>query len=243
MAAAAAAAAVLRVRPAGTAGYAPFFLAAEMSPADIERAVSLAVGLAPGMFGLRNAEGVSGVCAGLVGAWDADPLPSPPAAGARVPAAPSFASDVALLEDTHRCALTQAQREAFRAREFDYAREALRERRFDTGRMSVSLLLAHLNGHLTTATHRRLSSAAGGACLGGLLAGFSVRGRAADLFCAVRVADGAAGEAKVYHAAATHFGARGRAHCDRRQRRVAHVATARRCGGGSCGGSCRRRAF
>jgi hypothetical protein len=81
-------------------------------------------------------------------------------------------------------------------------RVALRERRFDTGRASMRLLLAQLNGRVKTTTQRRLSSVAGGLCLNGLLAGGDARGRASDLFCAVRVADGAVGVVKVYYAAA-----------------------------------------
>jgi hypothetical protein len=204
-AAAAAAATALRVRLAGTAEYTRVFLADGMSPADVERAVSLAVGLAPGSFGIRNADGVSGLHAGLVGEWDAVALASPAAPPAAA-AAPSFASDVALLEDALRSALSPAQREAFRAREFDYVRVALRERRFDTGRASMRLLLAQLNGRVKTTTQRRLSSVAGGLYLDGLLAGGDARGRASDVFCAVRVADGAVGVVKVYYAAAAPSG-------------------------------------
>jgi hypothetical protein len=213
-----------RVRRAGAAQYTRVFLTPSMSEGVVERAVSLAVGLAPATFGIRNAEGVSGLHAGLSGDWDAVPLPGQPGApGAATVAAaataesaaaasasaapsssasPSFESDAALLEDALRSTLSPAQREAFRAREFDYARVALRERRFDTGRTSMSLLLAQLNGRVKTTTQRRLSSAAGGLYLDGLLAGGDVRGRAADIFCAVRVADGAVGASKVFYAAA-----------------------------------------
>ena len=133
----------------------------------------------------------------VVGEWDAVALASPAAPPAAA-AAPSFASDAALLEDALRSALSPAQLEAFRAREFDYARMALREGRFDLSRASMSLLLAQLNGRVKTTTQRRLSSVAGGLCLNGLLAGGDARGRASDLFCAVRVADGAVGVVKVY---------------------------------------------
>ena len=180
-------------------------LAPGMSAADVKEAVALATGLAVGTFGLRDAEGVSSFHAGLVGDWDAVALASPAAPPAAA-AVPSFASDVALLEDALRSALSPAQREAFRAREFDYARVALREGRFDTGRASMRLLLAQLNGRVKTTTQRRLSSVAGGLYLDGLLAGGDARGRASDVFCAVRVADGSVGVAKVYYAAAAPSG-------------------------------------
>lgn len=49
---------VFRVRYAGFRGgaYQLVELAPGMSPAEVERAVSLAVGLAPTTFGIRNAE-------------------------------------------------------------------------------------------------------------------------------------------------------------------------------------------
>ena len=114
--------------------------------------------------------------------------------------APSFETDISLLENLLRRVLTPLQREAFRAREFEYARVALRERRFDTSRDSCALLLSQLDGRVKTTTQRRLSTTAGGLYLDGLLAGGDVRGRLADLFCAVRVNDGAVGAAKVYYA-------------------------------------------
>ena len=63
-------------------------LAPEMSEAGIKEAVSLAVGLPVGTFGLINAEGdTTGFHAGLVGDWDVALLPgqAPPAAAVPAP--------------------------------------------------------------------------------------------------------------------------------------------------------------
>lgn len=127
-------------------------------------------------------------------------------AGGGAGGAPTFDSDVLLLEEVLRQKLSPAQREAFRAREFEYARRALRERVFVASTDSCRLLLAQLDGRVKTTTQRRFSNTAGGLFLNGLLAGGDVRGRTADLFCAVRVDDGAIGVAKVYYA--PEFGAR-----------------------------------
>ena len=133
------------------------------------------------------------------GAWILARCPPAPVADAR--GAAVFAADVELLENTLRRILTPLQREAFSAREFDYARVALREGRFDCSRASGALLLAQLDGRVRTTTQRRLSTTVGGLYLDGLLAGGDMRGRAADIFCAVRVADGAVGAAKLFYAA------------------------------------------
>ena len=78
---------VFRVRYAGFRGgaYQLVELAPGMSPAEVERAVSLAVGLAPTTFGIRNTERVSGFHNRLIGDWDAELLQiPPPGAGAVV---------------------------------------------------------------------------------------------------------------------------------------------------------------
>ena len=113
----------------------------------------------------------------------------------------SFEADVALLEDALHRTLTPAQRDAFRSDNFDGVRAALREGRFASDRAQSALLLAQLDGLVRTTTQRRLSSAENGLCLDGLLVSGGARGRAADIFCAVRVADGAMGAAKVFYAA------------------------------------------
>jgi hypothetical protein len=156
------------------------------------------------------------------------PPPSSPLA-----AAPTFESDVALLEDALRCGLSAAQRDAFRAREFDYARAALREGRFDVGRASCARLVAQLDGRVRTTTQRRLSSAEGGLYLDGLLAGGDARGRAADIFCAVRVFDCAVGAAKVYYASPPASGAASAADGEWEASRLLDAAAA---AGGGAGG-------
>ncbi len=80
-------------------------------------------------------------------------------------------------------------------------REELREGRFDPTRSRFLLTL--LDGLVKTSTMRRLLSAERGLYLDGLLAAAADRGRAADIFCAVRVVDGAVGAAKVFYADST----------------------------------------
>ncbi len=86
---------------------------------------------------------------------------------------------------------------AFGSQEFDYTRMALREGRYNKGRDSLKLLLARLNGRVTTTTQRRLANRAGGIHLTGLIMTGETRGKASSIFCAVRVSDAAVGAAKV----------------------------------------------
>ncbi len=116
-----------------------------------------------------------------------------------------FEEDVTLLESALRRALTPAQRKAYLSNNFNGVRSALREGRFVSNREHDALLLAQLDGLVNTSTLRRLASVESGLCLGGLLVGAGsraeTRGRSADIFCAVRVSDGALGAAKVFYAA------------------------------------------
>ena len=106
-----------------------------------------------------------------------------------------------LLESALRRALTPAQRKAYLSNNFNGVRGALREGRFVSNREHNALLLAQLDGLVQTSTLRRLSSVESGLYLDGLLVGAGSRGRSADIFCAVRVADGTVGAAKVFYAA------------------------------------------
>ena len=134
------------------------------------------------------------------------PRPTPPAAPhhAGAPAHDArkpFEVDVALLEEALHRTLKPAQREAFRSDNFNSVRAALREGRFVSDRMHDALLLAQIDGLVRMTTLLRLSNAESGLYLDGLLVGAGARGRAADIFCAVRVADGTVGAAKVFYAA------------------------------------------
>ena len=56
----------------------------EMTPQDVKDAVSVAVNYAVGTFCVRQAKHVGRFHGGLVGDWEAVPLPQQPAAGACV---------------------------------------------------------------------------------------------------------------------------------------------------------------
>jgi hypothetical protein len=71
----------IRVRFDGGA-YQRVRLAPGTSPSDVKDAVAGAVGLVPGTFGIRNADGVEVFHAGLAGDYDAVLLPGQPARGA-----------------------------------------------------------------------------------------------------------------------------------------------------------------
>lgn len=79
-------------------------------------------------------------------------------------------------------------------------RVALRENRFVPKRANCELLIGQLDGLIRTTTLQRLSKAEHGLYLDVLLVGAGARGRAADIYRALRVVDGSVGAAKVYYA-------------------------------------------
>ncbi len=133
-----------------------------------------------------------------------------------------------LLESALRRLLTPTQRDAFRSDNFNGVRAALREGRFVSNRAHDALLLAQLDGLIRTATLRRLSSAGGsGLYLVGLPVGAAGPcGRSADIFCAIRVLDGAMGAAKVFYAAPPGSGARSGGGAAASEQAVSHLLDA-----------------